>query len=58
MDDIDGSEADETVEYSLDGKAYEIDLNMENAQELRASLAGFIESSRPRGKDSSAASPR
>jgi len=50
VDDIDGSEADETVEYSLDGKGYAIDLNTENAKELRASLAGFIESSRPRGK--------
>lgn len=50
LDDIDGSEAAETVEYSLDGKAYEIDLNGENAKELREALAGFIESSRPRGK--------
>lgn len=50
VDDIDGSEAAETVEFALDGKGFEIDLNGENAKELRASLAGFIESARTRGK--------
>ena len=31
VDDIDGSEADETVEFGLDGVNYEIDLSAENA---------------------------
>lgn len=46
VDDIDGSEAAETVRFGLDGRDYEIDLSEINAKELRGSLAGFIESGR------------
>src|SRR6478735_118406 len=35
-DDIDGTEATETVRFGLDGTAYEIDLNDANAAKLRA----------------------
>lgn len=38
-DDIDGSEATGTVSFALDGVAYEIDLNDDNAQQLREQLA-------------------
>ncbi len=38
-DDIDGSEAAETVAFGLDGKSYEIDLNQANAKKLRKALA-------------------
>ena len=31
VDDLDGGEADETVAFSLDGVAYEIDLSTNNA---------------------------
>jgi hypothetical protein len=41
VDDYDGSEADETVSFSLDGAAYEIDLSSGNAAALRAALAPF-----------------
>lgn len=41
-DDIDGSEADETVSFALDGTAYEIDLNTANAAKLREALAPYI----------------
>lgn len=34
-DDIDGSEASGTVTFSLDRVDYEIDLNDDNAQQLR-----------------------
>jgi hypothetical protein len=34
-DDIDGSEAEETIKFDLDGKTYEIDLNKKNAAALR-----------------------
>ena len=37
VDDIDGSEATETVSFGLDGVAYEIDLSSGNAGELRTS---------------------
>lgn len=46
IDDIDESPADETVSFSLDGVDYEIDLSVENASELRESLASFIEVAR------------
>lgn len=42
VDDIDGSEADETVSFALDGKEYAIDLNNKNAQKLRDALAPFL----------------
>jgi Lsr2 len=46
IDDIDGGDADETVSYALDGVSYEIDVNAENAEALRESLAGWIGHSR------------
>lgn len=42
VDDIDGTEADETVSFALDGKDYAIDLTEKNAQKLRDALAPFI----------------
>lgn len=42
IDDIDGSIATQTVNFSLDGTNYEIDLNEANAGALRDYLAGFI----------------
>ena len=35
VDDLDGEAADETVEFGIDGKNYEIDLSKENAGRLR-----------------------
>jgi hypothetical protein len=45
-DDIDGSEATESVSFALDGVAYSIDLNDNNAAELREALAPYIASAR------------
>jgi hypothetical protein len=42
VDDLDGSEADETVSFALDGTSYEIDLNEKNAAKLRDALSGYI----------------
>lgn len=42
VDDIDGSEAEETVTFGLDGTTYEIDLNDEHAQGLRDALAPYV----------------
>jgi hypothetical protein len=42
VDDIDGSEATETVSFGLDGTTYEIDLNDGNAAALRDALGGYI----------------
>jgi hypothetical protein len=41
-DDLDGSEANETVSFSLDGTSYEIDLNEGNAAKLRDAMAVYI----------------
>jgi hypothetical protein len=42
IDDLDGSEADGTVRFGLDGTDYEIDLNGEHPQELRNALARYV----------------
>lgn len=46
VDDVDGGPADETVNYSIDGIEYEIDLSESNAEQFRAAFAPWIESSR------------
>jgi hypothetical protein len=46
VDDIDGSAADGTVRFDLDGTAYEIDLNAEHAQALRDALTRYISAAR------------
>ena len=40
-DDIDGSEARETISFALDGSEYVIDLNEGHANELREALSRF-----------------
>jgi hypothetical protein len=45
-DDIDGGDADETIHFSLDGKAYEVDLSAANASKLRDVLRPYIENGR------------
>lgn len=46
VDDLDGSEATQTVEFGLDGKDYEIDLTSENADELRDFLSRYTSNGR------------
>ena len=46
QDDINGSEPAKTVHFSLDGKAYEIDLSEQNAAALRDTLAPWIAAAR------------
>jgi hypothetical protein len=45
-DDIEGGDAEETVQFSLDGKFYEIDVNAANAARIRAAFKPFIEKGR------------
>ena len=49
VDDLDGAVADETVEFGVDGKSYEIDLSTANAKKLRDALAEFVASARRAG---------
>jgi hypothetical protein len=46
VDDIDGTEAHETVSFALDGTEYEIDLSKSNADDLRMGLAAFTSAAR------------
>ncbi|MEV7096177.1 Lsr2 family protein [Amycolatopsis sp. NPDC051045] len=46
VDDLDGSEASQTVPFSLDGVTYEIDLSEENASTLRDELARYVAAAR------------
>jgi Lsr2 len=49
IDDLDGSEAEGTVRFGLDGTEYEIDLNAEHAQALRDALARYVQAARRAG---------
>ncbi|UIP58287.1 histone-like nucleoid-structuring protein Lsr2 [Agromyces marinus] len=46
IDDLDGSDADRTVSFALDGDQYAIDLSDENIAKLGAALAPFIGAAR------------
>jgi len=46
IDDLDGSAADGTVRFGLDGTDYEIDLNADHAQALHDALAQYISAAR------------
>ncbi len=41
-DDLDGSEATQTVEFGYQGKTYKLDLSDQNASELEEALAPYI----------------
>ena len=49
-DDLTGEEADETVSFAIDGKAYEIDLSESNATVLREALAPYVGVARRSGR--------
>jgi hypothetical protein len=49
VDDLDGTPADETVSFGLDGATYEIDLTVANAQALREALAPYLGHARRTG---------
>jgi hypothetical protein len=49
QDDLDGTGADETVTFSLDGVDYEIDLSSANASKLRSVFEPYAEKGRRTG---------
>jgi nucleoid-associated protein Lsr2 len=49
VDDLDGSEAEGTVRFGLDGTEYEIDLNAKHAEQLRDVLARYVAAARRTG---------
>jgi hypothetical protein len=46
VDDIDGSDATETIPFGLDGVQYEIDLHDQHAVELRAAIGNYTQHAR------------
>lgn len=46
VDDIDGSEAQQTVTFAMDGVSYEIDLSEQNARKLRELFGPYIKQAR------------
>ncbi len=49
-DDIDGGQADETIEFGVDGVTYEIDLSAANAATLRSAFKAYVEAGRKAGR--------
>ena len=51
IDDLDGSIIDHgtTIHFSVEGRAYEIDLSTENATKLRHAFEAFVSAGRPLG---------
>lgn len=64
VDDIDGTDAVETILFAVDGASYEIDLSADNAAALRDALKPYIDAGRktaPRARrrgSSAGATPR
>lgn len=56
LDDLDESEASETLSFSLDGQGYEIDLNDQHAKELRDAFAPYVGAGRKAGRSSAGGS--
>jgi hypothetical protein len=60
IDDLDGEvlESGKTIHFSLEGRAYEIDLSDKNADKLREAFAPFIKAGRSIGSASRSSSTR
>jgi hypothetical protein len=56
-DDIDGSDADRTVEFGLDGVNYTIDLSEKNAGKLRKALDPYLAAASRGGRGSTGRIP-
>lgn len=49
-DDYDGGRADQTIEFALDGRTYEIDLSETNAASLRSTFTPWVTVARRVGR--------
>ena len=58
VDDLDGSEASGTFDFSLDGRSYQIDLSDDNAAKLRGALAPYVDAAQKAGGRSRGRAPR
>lgn len=53
VDDLDGSKAERTVEFSWDGKSYAIDLSKKNLAALEKALRPYLEAARSQRRPTS-----
>lgn len=62
IDDLDGTTLEEgegkQLTFSIEGRAYEIDLSQKNADKFYAALAPYVDAARPIGSPSRSGSPR
>lgn len=58
IDDLDGSKADRTVTFAVDGTSYEIDLSKKNAAAFNKALKPYLDSARKVRRAAGKASPR
>ena len=58
VDDIDGSDATESVNFGIDGKEYTIDLNDKHAKQLREALAPYVAKASSRKRRANAAAAK
>jgi hypothetical protein len=58
VDDIDGTEAHQTVHFSIDGKNYIIDLHNGHAAQLRDALGRYTKHARVNANAKAAAAPK
>lgn len=56
-DDLDGSDANETVTFALDGTSYEIDLSAKNSKALRDAFAAYVGHARRVGRGRRSSGP-
>jgi Lsr2 len=57
VDDIDGSEADGTVRFGLDGVDYEIDLSKKHADQFAKAIRPYLDAARKTSSSRRAARP-
>lgn len=50
LDDIDGTEAENTIQFSINSQKYAIDLSAANARKFEELLAPYVKAARPQGK--------
>lgn len=58
LDDIDGTEATDTITFALDGVSYAIDLSDSNAEQLRDAFNPYVSAARKVDAGSRSAKPR
>lgn len=58
LDDIDGTEATDTITFALDGVSYAIDLSEANAEKLRDALRPYVSAARKADAGARTSKPR